>query len=78
MPPKIPHDRDDAEQTTKRSRKSVERLSSSELQAKQYSPLAGLETKAENSPESGAEVCAASMPPARGECTFFTTELTPT
>jgi hypothetical protein len=37
MPPKTPHDAQEAEQSGKRARKSVERLSSSQMQAKQYS-----------------------------------------
>lgn len=37
MPQKAPFDAQDAEQSEKRARRSVERLSSSKLQAKQYS-----------------------------------------
>ena len=40
MPPNMPDDRRiDADPSAKRCRKSVERLSSSKLQANQYSPL---------------------------------------
>jgi hypothetical protein len=60
MPPKTPVDAQDAEHPEKRARKSVERLSSSKLQAKQYSALAlgSEERKPDDDLSTAAQVCA--------------------
>ena len=72
MPPKTPHDRGDGEQTEKRSRKAVDRLSSSKLTAKQYSPLGLLLVdKADSAVERSHQVCLDTSPHAQVCCSQF-------
>jgi len=68
MPPKARLEREESEQSAKRARKSVERLSSSKLQAKQYSPLAlaGLDKGARPHDAQQAEDAVRHMPASRG------------
>ncbi len=68
MPPKARMEREDSDLSAKRARKSVERLSSSKLQAKQYSPLAlaGLDRGARLHDARQGEDAVRHMPACRG------------